>query len=66
MNNSKKLLQKKDELKQKYIQLIEDAYNFRQTDQALSDLKEFEATLILNEINKLMFVVRDTSFALNV
>ncbi|MDT0559258.1 Lacal_2735 family protein [Ichthyenterobacterium sp. W332] len=66
MNNSQKLLQKKDKLKQKYIQLIEDAYNFRQTDQALSDLKEFEATLILNEINKLMFVVRDTTFALNV
>ncbi len=61
MHNSEKLLQKKRALKQKYIQLVEDAYNFKQTDHALSDIFEYKATLILNKINKLKFVVSDAS-----
>jgi hypothetical protein len=61
MNHISKILEKKQQLKQEYLQLIEDAYNFRETDDALSDLSEFEATLILNQINKLKFVVTDVT-----
>lgn len=65
MHNSDKLLLKKSRLHQKYLQLIEDAYNLRQTDHALSDISEFKATMILNEINKLKFIIRDTSLSPN-
>jgi len=59
MYNSNTLLKKKQKLKAQYKQFIEDAYNFMQTDHALSDFSEYRATLILNEINKLKFVVKD-------
>ena len=65
MPNSEKLLQKKTKLNQKYIQLIEDAYNLRQTDHALSDFSEYKATLVLNKINKLKFVVGDAQLQAN-
>ncbi|WP_339624615.1 Lacal_2735 family protein [uncultured Winogradskyella sp.] len=60
MPHSEKLIQKKRNLKKKYIQLIEEAYNLKQTEPALSDVAEFEATLVLNKINKLKFVIVDT------
>lgn len=56
----KKLLQKKQKLKKKYLRLIEDAYNHKQIDQAYSDLSEFNAIKILNKINELNFVITDT------
>ncbi len=65
MSNSKKLLKKKSKLKEKYLKLIEDAYNLRQTDHALSDFSEYKATKILNKINKLTFVVGDTKLQAN-
>lgn len=43
----------------KYTRLIEDAYNFRVVDPALSDFSEFKATLVLNKLNKLNFVISD-------
>ncbi|WP_114308757.1 Lacal_2735 family protein [Winogradskyella arenosi] len=59
MNYSNRLLKKRSKLKKKYRQLIEDAYNFRQSDHALSDFSEYKATKVLHKINKLEFVVRD-------
>lgn len=45
-------------LYQKYIVLMEEAYNFRQTDSALSDLSEFQAIKLLNKMNKLQYLDR--------
>lgn len=47
-------------LQRRYKQLIEQAYNFRQTDSALSDLSEFKAIKLLNKLNQLKFLNRDT------
>lgn len=60
MYNPKLLLLKKSKLKQKYLQLIEHAYNLSQTDHALSDFSEYKATKVLHKINKLEFVIGDT------
>ena len=65
MSNLKKLLKKKSKLKEKYLKLIEDAYNLRQTDHALSDFSEYKATKILYKINKLKFVVGDPKLQSN-
>ena len=65
MYNSELLLLKKSKLKQQYLQLIEDAYNLRQTDHALSDFSEYKATKILHKINKLEFIIRDTQLQAN-
>ncbi|NRB58481.1 MAG: Lacal_2735 family protein [Winogradskyella sp.] len=48
-------------LMQEYLGLIEDAYNLRQTDHALSDFSEYRAKKVLHEINKLSFIT-DNSF----
>ena len=65
MANLDRLLQKKTKLKLKYRQLVEDAYNLRQTDHALSDFSEYKATKVLHKINKLKFVIRDTNLQAN-
>ncbi len=65
MHNSELLLLKKSKLKQQYLQLIEDAYNLRQTDHALSDFSEYKATKVLHKINKLEFIIRDTQLQAN-
>ncbi|WP_157614077.1 Lacal_2735 family protein [Pseudotamlana agarivorans] len=39
-----------------YKQLMEQAYNFRQMDSALSDILEFKAIKLLNELNGLRFL----------
>ena len=65
MPNLDRLLHKKKKLKKKYKRLIEDAYNLRQTDHALSDFSEYKATKILNKLNKLKFVVGDTKLQAN-
>lgn len=65
MANLDRLLQKKTNLKQQYKQLIEDAYNLRQTDHALSDFSEYQATKVLNKINKLKFMLRDSKLKAN-
>ena len=65
MSNSDKILKKRTKLKKKYIQLIEDAYNLRQTDHALSDFSEYKANKVLYKINKLGFVVNDSDIQVN-
>lgn len=47
-------------LQNRYKQLIEQAYNFRQTDSALSDLSEFKAYKLLHKLNQLKFLNRET------
>lgn len=61
MAHINRLLNKKKKLKQKYRQLIEDAYNLRSSDHALSDFSEYKATKVLHKINKLDFVVRSSN-----
>jgi hypothetical protein len=50
---------RRNELKKKYKFLIEDAYNFRQIDSALSDFYEFSALQLLNELNQLNYLNRE-------
>ncbi len=65
MSNSEKLLEKRTKLKEEYLQLIEDAYNLRQLDHALSDISEYKATKVLHEINKLRFIIGDSVIQAN-
>ncbi|MBO3097316.1 Lacal_2735 family protein [Gelidibacter pelagius] len=53
-------------LQTRYKQLIEQAYNVRQTDHALSDISEYKAIKLLNKLNRLKYLHRDiTPKALN-
>lgn len=45
-----------EKLNRKYKQLIEQAYNMRQTDSALSDISEFKAIKLLNRLNRLKYL----------
>lgn len=65
MYNSERLLRKRFRLYQEYLRLMEDAYNLRQTDHALSDFSEFKATKVLNQLNKLKFIIGDTKIQAN-
>ena len=47
INNSSGTMEYQRKLRKKYKQLIEDAYNIRQTDPALSDILEFNALTVL-------------------
>lgn len=46
-------------LREKYKELIELAYNLRQTDSALSDISEFKAIKLLDKLNKLKFLFKE-------
>ena len=61
MKNSDHLLRKRLRLNKEYLKLVEDAYNLRQTDHALSDFSEFKATKVLHQLNKLNFIIGDTN-----
>lgn len=43
----------------RYKELIEQAYNVRQTDSALSDISEFKAIKLLNKLNRLKYLSRE-------
>ncbi len=50
----------------RYKVLMEQAYNLRQTDSALSDISEYKAIKLLHKLNKMKFLERDIrSFKLN-
>ena len=59
MNTQIKIQQNK--LKNKYKQLIELAYNLRQSDASLSDVIEYQAILLDNKINRLKYLYREQS-----
>ncbi|MGK0253067.1 MAG: uncharacterized membrane protein YgaE (UPF0421/DUF939 family) [Mariniflexile sp.] len=46
-------------LNERYKELMEQAYNFRQTDSELSDLSEFRAMKLLNKLNTLRYFLRN-------
>jgi hypothetical protein len=46
-------------LNERYKELMEQAYNFRQTDSELSDLAEFRAMRLLNKLNTLRYFSRN-------
>lgn len=46
-------------LQSQYKQLIEQAYNLRQTDSALSDISEYKAIKLLNKLNRLKYLNRE-------
>jgi len=56
-NDSIKTYQLK--LNERYKQLVEQAYNLRQTDSALSDISEYKAIKLLDELNKLKYLYRE-------
>ena len=55
-----KYIEQQNKLNNKYKQLIEEAYNLRQTDHALSDISEYKAIQLLHKINRLRYLNRET------
>lgn len=61
MTPANSITDRKKLLLSRYKLLIEQAYNFRQTDSALSDISEYKAIKLLHELNKMKFLDRDLS-----
>lgn len=59
MKYTQKYIDKQNSLLSRYKTLIEQAYNFRQTDSALSDISEYKAIKLLHKMNKQKFLIRD-------
>ncbi len=55
------LKQHQQKLNKRYKQLVDQAYDLRQTDHALSDVSEYKAMKLLNKLNKLKFLSRESS-----
>ena len=54
----KNILKSREKLDLRYKKLMEQAYNLRQTDHAMSDISEFKALKALNKLNRLKFLTR--------
>jgi len=61
MNRRDILMKHQQKLNRRYKQLVEQAYNFRQTDDELSDDSEYRALKLLNKLNRLKFLSREES-----
>lgn len=61
MENLSKLKQSQIKLQLRYKALIEQAYNLRQTDSAQSDISEYKAIKLLNKLNRLKYLNRETT-----
>lgn len=61
MNRNDSIKQHQSILRKKYKKLVEQAYNFRQTDHALSDISEYRAIKLLDKLNKLKYLSREHS-----
>jgi len=48
-----------NKLHKKYKELVEEAYNLRQIDSALSDIFEFKAIKLQNKLNRLKYLHRE-------
>lgn len=59
VSNSTKISAHRRRLQAKYKQLVEEAYNLRQTDSALSDISEYRALKLLDKLNRLKFLDRE-------
>ena len=64
MNRNDIIKQHQSRLRKKYKKLVEQAYNFRQTDHALSDISEYKAIKLLDKLNKLNYLSREQSQSL--
>ena len=53
------LIRHQSKLRKKYKSLMEQAYNLRQTDHALSDISEYKAIKLLDKLNKLEYLSRE-------
>ncbi|QDO92463.1 Lacal_2735 family protein [Formosa sediminum] len=58
MNRYETIKKNQQRLFKRYKQLIEQAYNFRQTDSEISDISDFQAIKILNKLNRLKYLQR--------
>ncbi len=56
MTNQDKITSHKKKLNTKYKLLVEQAYNFKQTDSGLSDFFEYKAIKTLNKLNRLKYL----------
>lgn len=59
MDRSDLIISHQKKLSKRYKQLIEQAYNLRQTDSALSDVSEYRALKLLEKLNRLKYLSRD-------
>ena len=59
MNKIEEIKTRRDKLNLEYKQLVEQAYNFRQTDSALSDISEYQAIELLDKLNRLKYLQRE-------
>ncbi|TYA58217.1 Lacal_2735 family protein [Formosa maritima] len=60
MENLSELKKTQIKLQSRYKQLIEQAYNLRESDSAQSDISEFKAIKLLNKLNRLKYIFRET------
>lgn len=60
MKTMSEIMEHQARLQERYKQLIEQAYNFRQTDSALSDLSEYKAYKLHYKLNRMRFLNRET------
>ncbi|HZW62085.1 MAG TPA: Lacal_2735 family protein [Flavobacteriaceae bacterium] len=58
MKRDAHILKNQKKLTRKYKRLVEQAYNWRQTDSAISDISEFKAIKLLDKLNKLKYLSR--------
>lgn len=58
MKQSEVIIKNQKKLVERYKELMEMAYNFRQTDSAISDISEFNAIKLLNRLNRLKYLER--------
>lgn len=65
MNRIENIKKQQKKLNKHYKQLVEQAYNLRQTDHALSDISEYRAIKLLDELNRLKYLSRETSRVLS-
>lgn len=61
MKNPTKIRRQQLKLQRRYKQLMEQAYNLRHTDCAESDISEYDAIKLLDKLNKLTYLFRDSS-----
>ena len=58
MNPNDVIIKNQKKLVDRYKELMEMAYNFRQTDSAISDISEYKAIKLLNKLNRLKYLNR--------
>ena len=59
MNRIDLLKKNQSKLSKEYKELVEEAYNLKQIDSALSDISEFKAVKLLNKLNELKYLSRE-------